>query len=659
LHCRSHRKYKEELHANEVAILPYYVANLNIEATYAAVAGQYAEFPNLCFVDTLDNVAGLGIKAGYQHDLFAALSEENIERVKRQNKRKISVVIGNPPYNANQQNENDNNKNRAYPKIDDLIKRSFVKLSTAQKTKVYDMYARFFRWAFDRVHDDGIIAFVTNRSFIDSRTFDGFRRYVQENFAEAWIVDLGGDVRANPKISGTKHNVFGIQTGVAISFLVKRKGAKQCVIRYVRRPEFDTAEDKRAWLGANRLSQIGFDRVVPDKAANWINLTSNDWDSLIPVADKRTKAAKTKGQERAVFKVFASGLKTNRDEWVYAESDETLLNRVSYFIERFNLQVSRGIKDVDALDYSIKWSSGLKARWTTLSVDPEKIRTSIWRPFVKRQFYSEKLLSDRVTSLHSELFGRDLSFANAAISISGSSSAKPFQALAVAGLADYEAIEKSNLLARYRYTPSGERIDNITDWAVATFTDRYGKTAGVTRDGIFAYVYAALHDPVWRETYAINLKREFPRIPLHPHFGLWAGWGQRLLDLHIGYEGVEPWPVTRRDTPDDRARAAGLAPRVILKSDPTAGMVTLDSETVLSGIPAAAWDYRLGNRSAIDWVLEQHREKTPKDPTIRAKFNTYRFADHKERVAGLLARVVRVSVETMEIVAEIAAARRG
>lgn len=156
-------KYKEELHANEVAILPYYVANLNIEATYAAVAGQYAEFPNLCFVDTLDNVAGLGIKSGYQHDLFAGLTDENVERVKRQNKRKISVIIGNPPYNANQQNENDNNKNRAYPRIDDLIKRSFVKLSTAQKTKVYDMYARFFRWSFDRVHDEGIVADLIQR----------------------------------------------------------------------------------------------------------------------------------------------------------------------------------------------------------------------------------------------------------------------------------------------------------------------------------------------------------------------------------------------------------------------------------------------------------------------------------------------------------------
>ena len=182
------------------------------------------------------------------------------------------------------------------------------------------MYARFFRWAFDRVHDDGIIAFVTNRSFIDSRTFDGFRRYVADNFAECWIVDLGGDVRANPKISGTKHNVFGIQTGVAISFLVKRKGAKQCLIRYIRRPEFDTAEEKLAWLGASRLSGLTFDRVEPDKAANWINQTANDWDSLIPVADKRTKAAKTKGQERAVFKLFSLGVKTNRDDWVTAFS---------------------------------------------------------------------------------------------------------------------------------------------------------------------------------------------------------------------------------------------------------------------------------------------------------------------------------------------------
>ena len=209
-----------------MAILPYYVANLNIESTYAAITGSYEEFQNLCFVDTFDNVAALGIRAGHQHDLFASFTEENVKRVKRQNARKISVIIGNPPYNANQQNENDNNKNREYPKIDELIKATYVKASTAQKTKVYDMYARFFRWASDRldINGDGIIAFITNRSFIDSRTFDGFRKTVGKEFNEIWLLDLGGDVRANPKLSGTKHNVFGIQTGVAISFLVRKRG---------------------------------------------------------------------------------------------------------------------------------------------------------------------------------------------------------------------------------------------------------------------------------------------------------------------------------------------------------------------------------------------------------------------------------------------------
>ena len=170
------------------------------------------------------------------------------------------------------------------------------------------MYARFFRWASDRLHDDGVIAFVTNRSFIDSRTFDGFRRYVAQEFAEIYVIDLGGDVRANPRISGTKHNVFGIQTGVAISFLVKKRGRKDCRIHYVRRPEMDTAEEKLAWLGSTRASDIAFERIEPDKRANWINQNENDWDDLIPVADKKTKAAKTRTQERAIFKLFSLGV---------------------------------------------------------------------------------------------------------------------------------------------------------------------------------------------------------------------------------------------------------------------------------------------------------------------------------------------------------------
>jgi predicted helicase len=241
-------KYKHELHANEVAILPYYVANLNIEATYAAITGRYEEFPNLCFVDTLDNVGLHTAAKGTTADIFGSVSEENVVRIKRQNSRKITVVIGNPPYNANQANENDNNKNREYPNIDARIKQTYIAESTAQKTKLYDMYARFFRWASDRLHEDGVLAFVTNRSFIESRTFDGFRKTVAHEFSDIYVVDLGGDVRANPKLSGTKHNVFGIQTGVAISFMVKRvnasKDKRPARVYYLRRPEMETAEEK-------------------------------------------------------------------------------------------------------------------------------------------------------------------------------------------------------------------------------------------------------------------------------------------------------------------------------------------------------------------------------------------------------------------------------
>ena len=270
----------------------------------------------MCFVDTLDNVGLHTAAKGSTADIFGSVSEENVARIKRQNSRRISVVIGNPPYNANQANENDNNKNRVYPSIDARIKQTYIAESTAQKTKLYDMYARFFRWASDRLDENGILAFVTNRSFIESRTFDGFRKTVTQEFADIYVVDLGGDVRANPKLSGTKHNVFGIQTGVAISFMVKRTGTgavksskdkKPARVHYIRRPELDTADEKLSFLTSHPMRGLDFDEVQPDKTGNWVNLTNNDFETLLPLASKETKAAKTAAGERAIFKLFSLG----------------------------------------------------------------------------------------------------------------------------------------------------------------------------------------------------------------------------------------------------------------------------------------------------------------------------------------------------------------
>ena len=215
-------KYKNEIHANEIAILPYYIANLNIEYTYRNKMGNYEEFPNICFVDTLDNIGGLSWK-GKQFDMFG-FSAENAQRIKKQNERKISVIIGNPPYNAKQANFNDDNKNKGYKDIDKRIKDTFIKRGSAQNQIVlYDMYVRFYRWAFDRLSNEGIVSFITNRSFIDGQAFDGFRKCLADEFDYIYIVDTNSDVRKNPKIAGTTHNVFGIQTGVAVMFLVKCK----------------------------------------------------------------------------------------------------------------------------------------------------------------------------------------------------------------------------------------------------------------------------------------------------------------------------------------------------------------------------------------------------------------------------------------------------
>ena len=670
-------KYLEELHANEVAILPYYVANLNIEATYAAITGDYLEYPNLCLVDTLDNVGLHTAAHGTTADLFGSVSEQNLARIKRQNSRKISVIIGNPPYNANQANENDNNKNREYPEIDRRIKDTYIDASTAQKTKLYDMYARFFRWASDRLDGNGILALITNRSFIESRTFDGFRKVVAEEFNDIYVVDLGGDVRANPKLSGTKHNVFGIQTGVAISFMVKRARQGKHVeggrIYYARRPELETAEEKLEFLSSAKMPELTLDEIRPDAKSNWINLAQNDFDSLIPLATKHIKTGKKRSQERTIFRLYSLGISTNRDEWLYDLNKETLCEKVSFLIERYE---SHRVGRDDYLS-EIKWSETLKRRAKASlreGFSNSLIQRAIYRPFFETHVYQSSLFIDRPGAVD-QIFppGRR----NRAICFSDVASRTAYVALAIDGIADLHfgsSIDAYQQVPLSVYDSSGEVHPNITDWALDQFKRQYqpGRAKpkrSITKEAIFHYVYGVLHDPVYREKYALNLKREFPRIPFYAGFWQWADWGKALMELHIGYETVEPFKLERIEadhspqpsdrpngTPSGRKRGEGAAerseaPKAMLKADRVAGRIVLDSQTALAGVPPETWDYTLGNRSALEWILDQYKEKKPRDPTIREKFDTYRFCDHKEQVIDLLMRVTRVSVETQTVVA--------
>lgn len=691
-------KYQNEIHANEIAILPYYIANLNIEATYRSLKEEYEEFQNLCLMDTIDN--DWFNYSNKQTSMFG-VTAENAKRIKRQNDKKISIVIGNPPYNAKQENYNFQNANRAYKQIDKEIKDTYVKLGSAQNQIVlYDMYVRFFRWATKRINENGIVAFVTNRNFIDGRAFDGFRKSISKEFNYGYVFDLGGDVRANPKLSGSKHNVFGIQTGVAISFFVKQKdNDSPCKIFYERCDEFATAEEKLDKLSSifthfnvhaafeNSFTQ----QIYPDKDKNWINQTDNDFDTLMPLIDKEVKGGKA---EQAVFKMFSRGVETTRDEWVYDLNKDSLLKKAGYFIEKYNASVKNR-----EMNMKIKWSSSLEASFNAaekIKLNNKLVRKSLYRPYFKMFHYTEKLMNHRLTANHYEMFSEKLDKENLLLCVSGIGSSKPFQALVSDKIVGLDTLEKTQCLPLYRYTADGVAMDNITDWALAQFiahyqpakAARYGKpdagTAAdntlhpatewaqphladnahqylhepegqyglITKQQIFNYCYAVLHNPAYRTKYETNLKREFPRIPFYANFWQWAAWGETLINLHLGYETAQPYALKLNEiVPDTDAKGYEALTKSKLKADKENGTIEIDGITTLTGIPAQAWQYKLGNRSALEWVLDQYKDYKPADPTIAAEFNTYHFADYKTQVIDLLKRVTTVSLSTMQIIA--------
>ena len=632
-------KYKHEIHCNEIAILPYYIANLNIEYTYRQKMGEYEEFNNICLVDTLEHTSFYG----KQMDLFA-LSVENTERIKRQNDTRISVIIGNPPYNAKQENFNDNNANRSYKNgIDKRIKETYIKHGTAQnQNSVYDPCTRFLRWALDRLNKNGVVAFVVNRSYIDKRIYDGFRKVVSDEFSNIYILDLGGDVRANPKLSGTTHNVFGIQTGVAIFIMIRKDSLDKtpCKISYARRPEFETKGDKLKFLATTELNSVDFTHIIPDKHHNWINQTNNDFDELLPLIDKDVKAGKS---EQALFKLFSRGVATQRDDWVYDFSQDSLENKMRFAIDVYQKTLENpGYKGKQ----QIKWDAELKRyveRKIAKEFEDNKIVKSIYRPFTSKYLYFDKHFNGRTYQWFNIYHNNH---DNVYLAFSASGGNKPFHCLSSKQIIDLHLTGDSQCLPLYSYDDSGNRIENITDWGLKQFQNYY-EDERITKLEIFYYTYAVLHNPEYREKYELNLKREFPRIPFYSNFRQWVAWGRQLMDLHLNYETLEPYSLKRIDIPvQKQAKSTSIK----LKADKDKGIITIDTETSLHGVPTEAWDYKLGNRSALEWILDQHKEKKPKDKTIAEKFNTYRFADRKEQVIDLLQRVCTVSVETVKII---------
>ncbi len=653
-------KYRNEIHANEVEILPYYIANLNIEYTFKELTGRYEEFPNLCFVDTLDNMDWRGASgAAVQRQTLlnlGAVSEENWIRVQEQNEKPISVIIGNPPYNANQRNENDNNRNRPYREIDRRIRETYIRESTAQKTKQYDMYKRFIRWASDRLEDDGIIGFVSNSAFLDARQDDGFRKVVAEEFNELWAIDLKGNARTSGERRRQQGgNVFDdkIRVGVAIYFLVRRKSLDGFKVYYNAVHDYAKAFDKVAYVAGKAVDTMEFVEITPDAKANWLDQSESGFDALVPLANRETKLAKSAADEQAIFGLNSLGIATNRDEWTYDFDFDVLTDKVLFFSRVYRDEMQRfndERPDLNALgdwvDRSIKWTAELEShlmKGDAVHFATTNITRAMYRPFVVKHCYYAPIITHRRYQMP-QIFPHDQLDANPTINFAARH--RSFFALASDKLMDLHFVGDNQCLPLYRYTPAGKRVSNITGWGLRQFREHYGED-GIGAEDVFAYVYAMLHDPAYRRRYEVDLRREFPRVFFQDDFAWWVQQGRELLDLHIEFERAEPWPLDR----DDKD---GVVPtKAILRADKDQGTIVLDEQTTLTGVPVEAWEYWLGNRSALEWVLDQYKERKPRDPTILEQFNTYRFADYKEHVIDLLGRVCAVSAFTTTMVNEL------
>ncbi|MEY4767843.1 MAG: hypothetical protein RL637_482, partial [Pseudomonadota bacterium] len=508
-------KFKNDIYANELGLLPYYIANLNIEYTYQQRMGNYVEFEHICWVDTLD-ITNF-INAPYPEQMtLEGISEENTKRIEKQNKEEISVIIGNPPYNANQMNENENNKNRQYfardengkilnyGGVDGQIKNTYIKYSTAQKTKQYDMYKRFIRWASDRIEQNGIICFIVNRSFIDKKQDDGFRKSVLQEFDFCYIVDLGGDMRLN---TDSNDNVFGITIGVAILFLIKKSNhSKQSELYYFRFTNCKNKEEKLNLLHFAEFEELDFDKIIPDDKENWINQTDNDFESFLALYDKNN--------QETIFNLATLGVSTNRDDWVYDFSEKNLLAKIKYFITNYN----QFIKDKDySWNICIKWSRDLKDKFNQgkkIKYNKNLITLSNYRPFVKKYWYYENILTDRFTKNHISMFGNKLNKYNQQIMIR-CITAENLVVLANQNITDLNYLKMGNggtfCFPLYLYDTKDNLQENITDWALNQFKNYYENSeyrlkSVIQKIDIFHYVYAVLHNPHYRTKYELNLK---------------------------------------------------------------------------------------------------------------------------------------------------------
>ena len=648
-------KYKDELHCNEVMLLPYYIASTNIEHEYYELTDDYMPFKGICLVDTFE------LAEDKQMSLF---TEENTERVEQQKKTSIFVITGNPPYNVGQINENDNNKNRKYEEMDRRVRLTYTKDSKAtNKNALSDVYVKAIKWASDRIVDngEGIVAFITNNSFLEGIAFDGMRKHLVKDFSKIYHINLKGNARTSGERRRQEGgNIFddAIRVSVGITFLIKKKKKKSNADIYLYSiKNYLKADEKREILDkSEHYGKIKFTKINPDKNHNWLTKgMREEFDAFLPIGSKEARASQNFNVQ-TIFKTYSNGVKTNRDTWVYNFSPEVLKKNIKQMIEFYNLQVLSWSNQTDMKlnvddfvnydDSKISWSRDLKLdlkRRRFAEFKKEKMRHSLYQPFTKQYLFFDKILNEEVYQFPHFLPTTQQEKENRIICVSGIGSKQPFHTLMVKYIPALPLVSVSQCFPLYVYNEEGgNKSENITNWTLLKFR-KYYKNKAISKIDIFHYVYGLLHHPNYRERYETNLKRGLPGIPFVDDFWTYAIAGEKLANLHVNFEDVNEYKlnlIERR-----KVHLNWRVDKMKLSADKT--KIIYNEFLTLSGIPPKTLEYRLGNRSALEWIIDQYRIKTNKRSNI---VNDPNNQDDPQYIVRLIGKVINVSLKTIEIV---------
>ncbi len=673
------RKYREEIHCNEIVPLAYYIADVNIESVFHEMyqSDRYIPYDGICLTDTFQ----LGETEG--NNLYKFFFKENSENVEQQRHTKVRVILGNPPYSVGQKSANDSAQNQHYPKLEKRIAETYVKASNAALSKgIYDSYIKAFRWSTDRLdeRDGGIVAFISNGAWIDGIAQDGFRASLAQEFDKIYVFNLRGNCRTSGELRRKEGDgIFGLgsRTPIAITILVQypieRHRKEPCAIYYHDIGDYLTREKKLEIIQkSGSIERIKWESITPNEKNDWINQRDGTFDHLIPLMPEKKFATNS----QSVFSTNVIGVSSNRDAWVSGFSQKAVENNMREMIDFYNDNLG---KEPSTDERKISWTRALKrdlANGTKHSYDGSTFVSTAYRPFTKTALYYHRPFIESPGQWDKVFPTKNIE--NRIIALSGLGSSKDFSCLIVDKIPSLDFIEKTQCLPLYWYkerkpeqnelfgnVPENPYIrhDGITDWILREIRSRFSGARSLTKEDIFYYVYGILHSPDYRTRFADELRKELPRIPFVEQvdeFMAFSKAGRQLAELHLHYETVAPHPNVLvdglNDAPTD-ARAYDffrIPDKMRFKSKEDKSVILYNSHLTVRNIPQEAYEYVVNGKSAIEWLVERYCVSQDKKSWIRNDCNDWAREHHQPRyILDLLLSVINVSTQTVAIVKKL------